>query len=172
MVSAAPMTSLMPLQASTQWDGLGHIFDAGRAWSGRRSEAVVTGEGDHVTGIETTRDQLVSRGVLLDVGAAFGTDGELPDGFAITAEHLDDTIAQQGVSPASAEATSCWFAPPVGARAARRVAGIRRGASPGLSFGTAGWLHAREIAAIATDTWGFEVRPMNSMSPSSPCIRS
>jgi kynurenine formamidase len=33
------------------------------------------------------------------------------------------------------------------------------GASPGLSFTTAGWLHGTEIAALATDTWGFEVRP-------------
>ena len=33
------------------------------------------------------------------------------------------------------------------------------GAAPGLSFTTAGWLHRTEIAAIATDTWGFEVRP-------------
>ena len=31
--------------------------------------------------------------------------------------------------------------------------------APGLSFTTAGWLHRTEIAAIATDTWGFEVRP-------------
>ncbi len=28
-----------------------------------------------------------------------------------------------------------------------------------ILFTTAGWLHATEIAAIATDTWGFEVRP-------------
>lgn len=28
-----------------------------------------------------------------------------------------------------------------------------------MSFTTADWLHSREIAAIATDTWGFEVRP-------------
>ena len=25
----------MPLQCSTQWDGLGHIFDHGRTWNGR-----------------------------------------------------------------------------------------------------------------------------------------
>jgi kynurenine formamidase len=33
------------------------------------------------------------------------------------------------------------------------------GPAPGLSFTTADWLHGTEIAAIATDTWGFEVRP-------------
>ncbi|MEO7124028.1 MAG: cyclase family protein, partial [Lacisediminihabitans sp.] len=29
----------------------------------------------------------------------------------------------------------------------------------GMSFTSLGWLHEHEIAAIATDTWGFEVRP-------------
>jgi hypothetical protein len=33
------------------------------------------------------------------------------------------------------------------------------GPAPGLSFTTLGWLHRTEIAAAATDTWGFEVRP-------------
>lgn len=36
----------MPLQCSTQWDGLGHIFDHGRAWNGRPADQVVTSEGD------------------------------------------------------------------------------------------------------------------------------
>ena len=42
-----------PCSASTQWDGLGHIFDHGLAWNGRRAGDVVTSEGDRVTGIET-----------------------------------------------------------------------------------------------------------------------
>jgi len=33
------------------------------------------------------------------------------------------------------------------------------GPAPGLSFTTLDWLHDTEIAAVATDTWGFEVRP-------------
>ena len=35
----------MPLQCSTQWDGLGHIFDHGRAWNGRDAADVVTSDG-------------------------------------------------------------------------------------------------------------------------------
>ena len=88
----------MPLQCSTQWDGLGHIFDHGNAWNGRRAGDVVTSEGDLVTGIETVGGLIAGRGVLLDVGRAIGTDGELPDGFAITTEHLEATIAAQGES--------------------------------------------------------------------------
>jgi len=33
------------------------------------------------------------------------------------------------------------------------------GDAPGMSFETAEWVHRHEIAAVATDTWGMEVRP-------------
>src|SRR3712207_6875756 len=56
--------------------------DHGMAWNGRRAGDVVTSLGDAVTGIETVADLIAGRGVLLDVGRAVGTDGELPDGFA------------------------------------------------------------------------------------------
>ncbi|MFD0689662.1 cyclase family protein [Actinomadura fibrosa] len=150
----------MPLQASTQWDGLGHIFDHGRAWNGRRAGDVVTSDGDLVTGIETAAAHLVGRGVLLDVGAAVGTDGELPDGFAITAEHLEATIAAQGGTSRVGRGDLVCVRTGRLARARREGWGdYAGGASPGLSFTTADWLHGTEIAGIATDTWGFEVRP-------------
>ncbi|RZL83180.1 MAG: cyclase family protein [Rhodococcus sp. (in: high G+C Gram-positive bacteria)] len=150
----------MPLQCSTQWDGLGHIFDHGRAWNGRRAGQVVTSQGDQVTGIETAADLIVGRGVLLDVGRAFGTDGELPDGFAITTEHVERTIAAQGASAAVGRGDIVLVRTGQLARARREGWGdYAGGAAPGLSFTTADWLHGSEIAAIATDTWGFEVRP-------------
>ena len=150
----------MPLQCSTQWDGLGHIFDHGMAWNGRRAQDVGTSEGDLVTGIEHLASPVVSRGVLLDVGRACGEGGELPDGFAITEEHLAATIAAQG--PTSTVGRGDIVVVRTGrlTRARREGWGdYAGGPSPGLSFTTAGWLHRTEIAAIATDTWGFEVRP-------------
>jgi kynurenine formamidase len=158
-IGGADDVVFMPLQASTQWDGLGHIFDRGMAWNGRNAAQVVTSEGDKFTGIETARSAFVSRGVLLDVGAAIG-NGELPDGFAITPEHLDATIAAQGVSAHVGRGDILLVRTGRLARARREgwkdYAG---GPAAGLSFTSAGWLHSREIAAIATDTWGFEVRP-------------
>lgn len=60
----------------------------------------------------------------------------------------------------SAGVTSSWCAPGSSAgSAARAGASTPHGPAPGLSFTTAGWLHGSEIAAVATDTWGFEVRP-------------
>jgi len=150
----------MPLQCSTQWDGLGHIFDHGMAWNGRPAGDVVTSDGDLVTGIEHLASSIVSRGVLLDVGRVVGEDGELPDGFAITEEHLQATIGAQGSTSQVGRGDIVLVRTGRLTRARREgwhdYAG---GASPGLSFWTAGWLHSTEIAAIATDTWGFEVRP-------------
>ncbi|WP_433503596.1 cyclase family protein [Pseudonocardia halophobica] len=153
----------MPLQASTQWDGLGHIFDHGVAWNGRRAGDVVTSEGDRVTGIETASGRIAGRGVLLDVGRAIGTDGELPDGFAITVEHLEETSTAHGVQVGRGDLLLVRTGRL--ARARREIAegkgwgDFAGGPAPGLSFTTADWLHGTEIAAIATDTWGFEVRP-------------
>jgi kynurenine formamidase len=150
----------MPLQCSTQWDGLGHVFDHGVAWNGRSAAAVVTCEGDAITGIERIADLVAGRGVLLDVGRVFGVDGELPDGFAITVEHLEATIEAQG--PTSRVGRGDLLCVRTGQLARCRREGwgsYVAGPAPGLSFTTVGWLHSTQIAAVATDTWGFEVRP-------------
>ncbi|SDP37401.1 Putative cyclase [Actinopolyspora xinjiangensis] len=148
----------MPLQCSTQWDGLGHIFDHGTAYNRRRAEEVVTSEGDQVTGMETAAAHIAGRGVLLDVGRVFGDEGELPDGFAVTTELLERTAAAHGVTVGRGDLLCVRTGRLT--RARREGWGSYAGGpAPGLSFTTAEWLHDTEIAAIATDTWGFEVRP-------------
>jgi kynurenine formamidase len=151
----------MPLQCATQWDGLGHIFDHGMAYNGRRSGDVVTSEGDRLTGIETVAAHIAGRGVLLDVGREFGdVDGVLPDGFAIGEAHLLATIAAQG--PTSEVRSGDIVLVRTGQLGRARSAGwgeYAGGPAPGMSFTSLGWLHGSDIAAIATDTWGFEVRP-------------
>jgi kynurenine formamidase len=149
----------MPLQCSTQWDGLGHIFDHGVAWNGRRAGDVVTSDGDLVTGIEHAASVIVSRGVLLDVGRHLSPEsGQLDDGYAITAADLDACSAAQGSEVRRGDIVLVRTGQL--ARARRDGWGeYAGGPAPGLSLTTAGWLHRSEIAAIATDTWGFEVRP-------------
>ena len=150
----------MPLQCSTQWDGLGHIFDHGVAWNGRLAAETVTSLGDSVTGIETVAGVIAGRGVLLDVGRALGNGGELPDGFAITRAHLEETIARQGATSAVGRGDIVVVRTGQLSRCRREGWGdYAGGPAPGLSFTAADWLHDTEIAAIATDTWGFEVRP-------------
>ncbi|WES63321.1 cyclase family protein [Microbacter sp. GSS18] len=156
----------MPLQCSTQWDGLGHIFDHGTAWNGRRAGDVVTSDGDLVTGIEHAASVIVSRGVLLDVGRHLRPDsGELDDGYAITVADLEATAAAQGVEVGRGDIVVVR----TGQYARTRRDGwgdYAGGPAPGLSLTTAAWLHRTEIAAIATDTWGFEVRPNEFDAPS------
>lgn len=157
----------MPLQCSTQWDGLGHIFDHGVAWNGRPAGDVVTSEGDQITGIENTASLIVSRGVLLDVGRHLAPDtGELPDGYAITVRDLAATIAAQGPSSEVRRGDILLIRTGQYGRTRREGWGeYAGGAAPGLSLTTAGWLHRSEIAAVATDTWGFEVRPNEFDAP-------
>nr|WP_221446744.1 cyclase family protein [Microbacterium thalassium] len=156
----------MPLQCSTQWDGLGHIFDHGMAWNGRRAGDVVTSDGDLVTGIEHAASVIVSRGVLLDVGRHLSpATGELEDGYAITVADLEATASAQGVEVGRGDIVLVR----TGQYARTRRDGwgdYAGGPAPGLSLTTAGWLHRTEIAAIATDTWGFEVRPNEFDAPS------
>lgn len=149
----------MPLQCSTQWDGLGHIFDHGRAWNGRRAGDVVTSDGDLVTGIEHTASTLVSRGVLLDLGRFLEPEtGELEDGYAITPHDLTACAESQGVKVGRGDILVIRTGQL--ARARREGWGdYAGGPAPGLSLTSAGFLHRSEVAAVATDTWGFEVRP-------------
>ena len=151
----------MPLQCSTQWDGLGHIFDHGNAWNGRRAGDVVTSDGDLVTGIEHAAATIVSRGVLLDLGRHLQPEtGELPDGHAITVADLESCIVAQGATSRVGRGDIVLVRTGQLTRARRDGWGeYAGGPAPGLSLTTAGWLHRTDIAAIATDTWGFEVRP-------------
>jgi len=159
-IGGADDVIFMPLQASTQWDGLGHIFDHGRAYNGRRASQVVTSEGDQLTGIETAAGRIAGRGVLLDVGRVVGEGGELPDAFAITEAHLEETIAAEGPSASVGRGDLLCIRTGQLARTRREGWGdYAGGPAPGLSFTTASWLFDREIAGVATDTWGVEVRP-------------
>ncbi len=79
---------------------------------------------------------------------------------------VEQTIARQGPSAEVRRGDIVLVRTGQLARAKRAGWGdYAGGAAPGLSFGTADWLHQSEIAGIATDTWGFEVRPNEFDAP-------
>ncbi len=164
-LSVADDAVFMPLQCSTQWDGLGHVFDHGVAWNGRVGRDTVTSEGDSATGIEHLASPLVGRGVLLDVGRALGDGGELPDACPITSADLEHTIELQGGTSTVGPGDIVLVRTGQLTRVRRALAAgsgwgaYAGGPAPGLSFETTRWLHGSDIAAVATDTWGVEVRP-------------
>lgn len=146
---------VMPNQSGTQWDGLAHIFWQGQMYNGFDA-AEVTSKGARHCGIEVWQERLALRGVLLDVARYKGMDA-LEPGYAITAEDLDATADTQGVEVGAGDAVIIR----TGQLEQRRNdwGDYSGGDAPGLSLHTAPWLYAHSVAAIATDTWGCEVRP-------------
>jgi kynurenine formamidase len=157
-IGFADDTVFMPLQCATQWDALSHAFDRGKLYNGYDAKEV-SSFGATRNGIEKVAENFAGRGVLLDMARFKGVDA-LEPGYAITEEDLDACIAAQGDS--SAVGSGDFVLVRTGQMGQCRRDGwgtFAGGDAPGLSFNAAGWLHRNELAAIATDTWGFEVRP-------------
>jgi len=150
----------MPLQCGTQWDGLGHIFYENYMWNGYDCREV-TSFGAQKCGIEKTKDRMVGRGVFLDVARALGKDA-LDDGYAITSADLDKAAAAHGVQVRRGDYVIVRTGQMEAKLAAGSWDGYPGGDAPGFSFETLEWIRSREIAAIASDTWGCEVRPNES----------
>jgi kynurenine formamidase len=148
----------MPLQCATHWDGLSHIFDHGKMWNGYNAEEV-TSRGAARNGIEQVADRLVSRGVLLDIARFKGVEA-LPDGYAISEEDLLGCIEAQGVTSRVGAGDIVLLRTGQLGRARSTGWGTYAGGdAPGLSFWTLDWIYRTQIAALASDTWGVEVRP-------------
>jgi len=149
---------VMPLQCVTQWDSLAHVFDSGKMWNGYEASLVTSG-GAAKNSIDKTKDRIVGRGVLLDVARHKGGAAPLPAGYAITVDDLEATAAAQKVAVESGDILLV--------RTGFMSTYLRKGSwnyfdldeSPGVSVHVAPWLHAREVAAIASDNYAVEVRP-------------
>ena len=157
---------IMPLQCGTQWDGLGHILYENTMWNGYDCRNV-TSAGALKAGIEKTRDKMIGRGVLLDVPRALGKKW-LPDGFAVTNEVLDYTEKKQGVKVKRGDFLLVRTGQMEAKLAAKTWDGYSGGDAPGLAFETLDWLRKKDVAAIATDTWGAEVRPNETEDTNQP----
>ena len=147
----------MPLQCVTQWDSLAHVFYEGRMWNGY-DISLVTSSGAKKNSIDKTKDKIVGRGVLLDVARYKGVDALAP-GYAITPADLDATAAAQKVEVQRGDLLL------IRTGFIRKY--VERGdwgtydsdPSPGVSVHAAPWMHAKQIAAVASDNYAVEVRP-------------
>lgn len=157
---------IMGLQSGTQWDGLGHILYYDQMWNGYDCRNVTSG-GAQKAGIEKTREKMVGRGVLLDVPRALGKKW-LPDGFAITNEILDYTEQKLNVRVRRGDYLMVRTGHIERCLASKSWDGYPGGDAPGLAFETVEWLYRREVAGVATDTWGAEVRPNESEDTNQP----
>ena len=159
-IRAADDMVVMPLQCGTQWDGLGHVFYENYMWNGYDCREV-TSAGAQKCGIEKTKNRMVGRGVFLDVPRALGKKC-LDDGYAITCADLDKTASLQKVEIRRGDFVIVRTGQMEAKLEAGSWDGYPGGDAPGFGFETLEWIRRTELAALASDTWGCEVRPNES----------
>ncbi len=148
---------IMALQCATQWDALSHCFLDGKLYNGYDAN-LVSSEGAKRNGIEKMARFIVTRGVLLDIPRVKGVEW-LEPGYAITTDDLEAAVRAHRVTVGRGDALLVRTGQMAMCRRRKSWGDYAGGDAPGLSFHTADWIHARELAAVATDTWGMEVRP-------------
>ncbi len=146
----------LALQCATHWDGLAHVSYHGTIYNGFPAGSV-TEQGAGRCGIHLVRT-LVSRGVLLDVARARGVP-VLDPGYPITPDDLDAALALARVTLAPGDVVLVRTGQMVHLDPAARDLVAYTWPTPGLTMATAEWFHARDVAAVATDTLPLEVFP-------------
>ena len=159
------------MQCATHWDGLAHVSygagpDGGKLYNGYPAssvtEAGTTKLGIHLIG------SLVSRGLLLDVARAKGLE-VLDGGYPITPDDLDAAceLGNLTVEPGDVLLVRTGQAahlalpgrPGLAGAPPKRDLIAYTWPAPGLTLATTEWFHARDVAAVATDTMVLEVYP-------------
>jgi len=147
----------MPLQSGTQWDALAHIFYDGHMYNGYKQERV-SSQGTDVNGIENYADKIVTRGIFLDIPKYKGVDWLNP-GDPISGDDLAGCCEQEGITPKRGDIVLVRTGAMAMVRATGSWGTYSAGDAPGLNLSAAAWLCENEVAGVATDTWGMEVRP-------------
>jgi kynurenine formamidase len=148
---------LLPSQTGTQWDALAHCLYDNRMYNGFPADAIASW-GTTRCGIEVWKDRIATRGVLLDMARWAGLDALAP-GDAIGPEHLEACCRDQNVEVGSGDIVLIRTGMVGQCRADGSWGDYAGGDAPGLSVESARWIHERQLAGVATDTWGAEVLP-------------
>ena len=152
----------LALQCATHWDALAHASYGGKLYNGHPADSV-TEAGAGRCGIHLVRS-LVSRGVLLDVARALGRD-VLEPGHPISPADLDAACAHGRLTVEPGDVVLVRTGQMIHLALPGRPGGVPRDLvaytypTPGLTMATAEWFHARDVAAVATDTLPLEVLP-------------
>ncbi|MER7000933.1 cyclase family protein [Streptomyces sp. NPDC000410] len=150
----------LPLQGTTQWDGLAHFGYADTLYNGFWIGGVEAYSGARHCAIDRMKSRLVGRGVLLDLPRHLGLDRLLP-GHRIIPKALDACARAQHVEVRSGDILLIrtghvpWFYD------LEDKAEFWRVGAPGLTMATVPWLHARQCAAVAMDNVAIEVEPFD-----------
>jgi kynurenine formamidase len=148
---------LLPTHSATHWDALSHIHLDFKMWNGADCREVGS-QGARRNDITAFRDRVVGRAVLLDLPRAMDLPW-CPPGLAIGPDGLDACAARQGVEVREGDVLLLRFGHVAMCRERGGWGGYAGGDAPGLGLDSLGWLFERRVAAVASDTWGVEVRP-------------
>jgi len=137
-------TLIMPLQGSTQWDALCHIYYQDEIYNGFPAGGVTSAGAAHA-GIENVAEDMVGRGVLLDVPRWRGVETLAP-GETILPRDLTACATAQDVEVGEGDVVL------IRTGAMTRVKGDDWSAfhatpRPGLHYTAAEWLGERRVAA-------------------------
>jgi kynurenine formamidase len=148
---------IMPTHCATQWDALSHCFLDGKMYNGFDAREI-SSLGARKNSIDKMARGIVGRGVLIDMPRLKGVPW-LEPGYAITASDLAHAAERQNVTIGSGDVLLVRTGHIALCRDRKSWGDYAGGDAAGLSFHSADWFHAHEIAAVATDTWSMEVRP-------------
>ncbi len=151
--SAAAEMLVTGCHVGTHIDALSHVSHCGMLHGEVDAAEAQMGGAFSEHGAETI-EPMVRPGVLLDVPAALGVD-RLDDGYEITTDDLDATVAAQGSSIDAGDVVlirSGW-----GQRWDEGDAYVGRDSGvPGVSEAGAHWLADKQCHAVGADTIAFE----------------
>jgi len=159
-------TLSMSLPCATQWDSLARVSYDGRMYNDRDVRLAAIG-GNPENHFDQTRGGVIARGILLDF-PRFTRQPWLENGSRIRPADLDACAEAFGVTIEPGDTVLVRTGMMARCREQQSWVGYFGGPAPGLSTHCARWIYEREIAAIATDTWGIEVRPYETPDCSQP----
>jgi len=148
---------IMPTQGGTHWDSLAHVIHKDVMYNGR-SASEVSSTGAKKNGILASRDKIVGRGVLLDI-PRFRKKAWLAPGEGITGSVLEEAAEKQSVKVLPGDIVLVRTGHLAAARKRGAWDDYAGGDQPGLSIDALDWIAKKKVAAVGTDTWGFEVQP-------------
>jgi kynurenine formamidase len=154
-----------PIHGATHWDGLGHVFYDGAMWNGYDMRLCGVA-GTSRNAITEMRDRLVGRGVLADIAGWKGVESMGP-GEGILVSDLEACLDAQGVELREGDFLLVRTGQ-LGQCQRDGWGDYCFGAAPGFSLDTATWIRKKELAALATDTFGAEVRPNETTEMTQP----
>lgn len=136
-------------QYITHLDAHSHIFWKARMYNDQPASAVVTDRGALLGGVDTVRDGIFTRGILLDIPHALDRE-PLGDDDAVSAAEIEAAEAAAGlrVEPGDVVLVRTGY----GERRSRRAQGERTHSQPGVGTSCLPWIHNRSPAVLGTDT--------------------